>query len=254
MTIAVRATQFDRYAFMTDYPLLLQSDEIREEYDGFTHEDWVAEFIGDGTTSEAMQIGICFHLLMESLTHRWPDAEEMRDGISTITNLPIKGRTVSFRWLCSPDVFVYGAESEVFNARHVATSDVLITGHSDAIAGSRVIEYKTSAKRADIARYMRSWQWRVYLYLTGLDHFTYHCFKVAPMRVTKAIRREPWYSDRQFFVDVKEHATLDLARYDGMDAEVEAYAAEIADWMLRSGIAEHAEVEDLLAAATEGDE
>ena len=59
---------------------------------------------------------------------------------------------------------------------------------------------------------------------------------------------------RQVLRRREEARSLDCFRYDGMDAEVEAYAAEIADWMFRSGIAEHAEIEDLLAAATEGDE
>lgn len=80
-------------------------------------------------------------------------------------------------------------------------------GRVDSITATTVHDIKTTAA-IDAERYLESYQWRAYLWMSGRDTFVYDLFK------TKV-------NEDERTVTITEYAPLRVHRYDGMDGDVE---------------------------------
>ena len=87
---------------------------------------------------------------------------------------------------------------------------VMLVGHTDAICGRTCVDYKFSGKAPDFDSYVDAWQWRAYLTLNPrVERFRYELFHVS-----------------KDFKKLLSHDSFDVARYDGMEAEVEKQARD----------------------------
>ncbi len=108
---------------------------------------------------------------------------------------------------------------------------IVLFGRVDAMDAHSVHDAKTT-KAIDIDRYLDSYQWRGYLWLSGRKTFVYDLFKV---KVEEDIN----------VVTVQEYMPLKLSAYPGMDSDVEALLVEFdaavrslgIDAMMQHGIA-----------------
>ena len=91
--------------------------------------------------------------------------------------------------------------------------EVILSGKCDAIAGARLIDYKTTWRSIDLPKYHDALQWRCYLALhPQCISFRYEVFQFSRGRAT---RNNP--SPEARLVD---HRHLELFRYDGLDDDV----------------------------------
>ena len=111
-------------------------------------------------------------------------------------------------------------EPDIVEWRHrreyeVDGREVILTGKVDAIAGLRVIDYKSTHKAIDLSRYHDSMQWRAYLAL----HQRCNLFRYEVLQFgrTRAKRGQPAQSI------LVGHRHLELYRYTGLEEDV--YAA-----------------------------
>ena len=256
MTIQVRASLFDQYAFMTEYPDRLGGDAAAAIDEKKTPLDWIAEFTGEVEETERMIAGTAFHrLLAEYATGRTPTE------IEAMPHDTIEGRPIAFKWEISPNLPLQNRAAVTAERpllKHLKIADIAITGHADAILQlpraphSRVLEYKTRTiyrrdqpGTPDFEGYSRAWQWRVYLYLTGFTEVEYHCFGIQPVNDTKANRREWWWSDDHEIYRILTHDRATFYRNPKLDEEVEAIAIDFGDWLRKAAKVPEQSIEEI---------
>ena len=84
--------------------------------------------------------------------------------------------------------------------------DIKILGKTDCIGISQVNDIKTTSD-IKIEKYMESWQWQIYLWITGRNKFVYNIFEID---INK-------YTDK---VTIKDYQELTLYRYKGMEERI----------------------------------
>lgn len=101
------------------------------------------------------------------------------------------------------------AELEILGGRHV------ISCRADGLDGRRVVEIKCPEKpKLDPEKYVRSYQWRIYLAAFDADQVDYH------LVVTDEPRR------RSGFVMIRDHHAFSMYRYPELEADVRRLAEE----------------------------
>ena len=85
--------------------------------------------------------------------------------------------------------------------------NVFISGRVDAMSSYAVRDTKTSSSTSTY-KYLKSYQWRTYLYLTGFHEFIYDLFHV-------------YIPAGQKILNIKSYSTLHLSSYPEMRADVE---------------------------------
>lgn len=85
-------------------------------------------------------------------------------------------------------------------------------GRCDALDATRVHDIKTTSS-IDPERYLESYQWRAYLWMSGRRSFVYDIFRV----IVAEDRRE---------ITVKEYVPIPVEAYPAMDADVEGMLVE----------------------------
>lgn len=111
----------------------------------------------------------------------------------------------ALKWLdADVDLGVHSTEDtfrfEKWSVPLIGTTDLRLRRN-----GSRIVDWKTAGKvdQEWVGRMMQSWQWRIYLYATGADEFSY-----------RGVQRDGYVREAPL-----------LKRYPGMDAAVENYLA-----------------------------
>ncbi len=95
--------------------------------------------------------------------------------------------------------------------------EIQILGKTDAIGADIIHDYKFTSK-INIEKYMQSWQWQVYLWMTGLSKFVYNIFEID-------IDDD---SDKATITDYQE---LKIYRYNGLDERVCGILAEYSNYL-----------------------
>ena len=149
----------------------------------------------DRPATSQMDVGTAFHKLLET--------SSVGAHIGIIDSM---GFTFDFTQLEATLQFPQIVEQRYFRKR----DGVVVSGQVDAIMGDgTIVDWKTCAA-IDPEKYTRSYQWRVYLWLTGLSKFRFDVFKILP-----PTQKEP------NIYRVTEHLPLECHRYAAMDQDVE---------------------------------
>lgn len=109
-----------------------------------------------------------------------------------------------------------------------------VVGRLDRLFGMRALDYKAKFSTFSVDRYLDSYQWRLYLHMTGAREFLFRVFRLPP---------SPPYA-------VQEAHTIKLWTYPELASDCERLACEYADWLERAGDLE-ARVAEILARREE---
>jgi hypothetical protein len=85
---------------------------------------------------------------------------------------------------------------------------ITVVGRCDAIDGGTVHDIKTTSSTIDIERYLDSYQWRAYLWMSGRSRFVYDVLRVDVDDAEKA-------------VEVRDYMRIPVSAYPGLDRDVE---------------------------------
>lgn len=154
---------------------------------------WVKRL--DAPATPQMAVGTAFHKMIEKA--------KAGDNIEIVDSM---GYTFDLRQLDAALAFPSIVENRYFRLFHATR----VSGQVDAITKDGcIVDYKTCTQ-IDPEKYIRSFQWRTYLWLTGLNRFRFDVFRIMP-----PTEKEP------NVYRVVEHLPITCHRYDGMDREVE---------------------------------
>ena len=120
---------------------------------------WLMSRLEDKTEpSEAMKAGTALHKALE-------EACEMEVGTLAIGDY-------RFDFNCECQVVLPTIRESELRGQY---GDIEVVGHIDGQIGNMVVDYK-STETFDPEHYMESYQWRLYLDMSGCDVFLYHIF------------------------------------------------------------------------------
>ena len=141
---------------------------------------WRADRIGDEDMmarilraprpeSERMLVGRDIHEVLEH--HGVPEPGEITAA---------SGRVLTFAG-ADPDHSAAPAQVEVPVSRVLlgvpGMGDVLVTGRIDLLLPDRIVDHKCSSRIADTDALHQSWQWRAYLWMTGMEWFQFRLWR-----------------------------------------------------------------------------
>lgn len=186
-------------------------DEFAQYLTGNTHnyenaEEYTEELFIDKllirTQTDAMQIGTALHKVLEVSEYQViPRLFTINDG-----NNHYKVNVKNDIQIQIPEL------REVWITKQF--QGLTIRGIVDAISACNIHDFKFTSK-VNIARYMDSWQWRVYLWMNPKHtNFIYDLFTVKIGIKT---------------VDILNYESLELYRYAGLEQEVEEMYSEYFD-------------------------
>ena len=186
-------------------------DEFAQYLTGNTHnyknaEEYTEELFIDKlliyTQTDAMQIGTALHKVLEVSEYQIiPRLFTINDGnnhykVNVKNDIQIQIPVLREMWV-----------TKEFQG-------LTIRGKVDAISACNIHDFKFTSK-VNIARYMDSWQWRVYLWMNPKHtNFIYDLFTVKIGIKT---------------VDILNYESLELYRYAGLEQEVEEMYSEYFD-------------------------
>lgn len=189
-------------------------DEFRaylsgEHYDG--SEYTAADFVKRMTTFEpnaAMEAGTAVHKLIEDI------------GFGVLPeHADVNGWHVHFD---------LDADAPIPLAREIPLyrqhNGIPLHGRCDAISGARVHDIKTTSA-IDADRYLDSYQWRAYLWMSGRQRFVYDILRV---KVEEDIK----------VVTVLEYVPIKLSAYPGLSRDVESLLEQFHECVTALGIAQ----------------
>lgn len=107
--------------------------------------------------------------------------------------------------------------------------DLLITGTFDHLEGNMVRDTKFKFSSFDVAEFMESVQWRLYLDMVGLRHFVYDFFKVTGFDSMSDMAKSK----------IGKCESLPLQAYSGMQDDIQAVLYDFAEWITFKGLQEH---------------
>jgi hypothetical protein len=87
--------------------------------------------------------------------------------------------------------------------------DIIIRGKLDGMSKTTISDYKFT-KNIQLEKYMESFQWKVYLWMTGKNHFVYDLFEVEIIEDNGIV-----------YVNINNYDKLELMRYPYMNNDVE---------------------------------
>ncbi len=197
----------------------------RKDPDGndmvFTDELFAAELLKKFEKTPQMKAGTAFHKILELSQY---DTE--------ILNLiGIDGELYKFDYQIPSDVDIQIPQlretriSKNFNG-------ITINGIVDAINGTTIWDHKFT-EQIRIEKYLNSWQYRIYLWMTGLDNFIFNLFqgKVSLAYDLEIISNGKTFDPeivsvaqpQEYNIRIDKFEALKLERYANMDAEVEDF-------------------------------
>jgi hypothetical protein len=97
--------------------------------------------------------------------------------------------------------------------------DIKILGKTDARGVDIIHDIKTTSK-INIEKYAESWQWQIYLWMSGLNKFEYNILQIKIDDVANK-------------VTINDYQQLKLYRYQGMDGRVIELLSEYSDYLDR---------------------
>lgn len=173
-----------------------------------------AEFVRRMTTFEespAMAAGTAVHAIIE------------KAGFGDLpSRVPQNGWLVHFD--LDADVPMPSAREIPMQREH---KGILLSGRVDAMDANTVHDIKTTSA-IDLDRYMDSYQWRAYLWMSGRQSFVYDILKVKLEEDIKA-------------VTVQEYVPLKISAYPGLARDVESLLEEFDACIKSLGIGEIAQ-------------
>lgn len=100
-----------------------------------------------------------------------------------------------------------------------------IRGRADSLTATSVRDVKTTSA-IDLERYINSYQWRTYLWITGASRFVYDVFRVS-------------VDEDNMEVTVKEYVPMEITRYPDLDKDVESLIDSYVDCLKHLKLLEH---------------
>ena len=195
----------------------------------FTEQRMIETLTGKLEDNETMKRGRALHygleLAAKQVHQNQPDLVSVKNDQMTVRH---EDRIWVFTVAPTTEVTVYagGDWQHELKGKLEIEPGLLLTGRADALSflESTVVDYKTSTRPHDSQRHSNSMQWRTYLTIFGLDNFRYDQYQIRADR------------NDQNLITIRDAATLDLHRYDGMEQDVFAAAREIAEFRHSRGI------------------
>lgn len=177
----------------------------------YTKEAFIRDLIGakvsDWTKAD---IGSAFHSVIEHAGFKTIPSEFTEDGFNFKIDCDIK--------------LVLPANREQAVTRTI--DGVTINGKVDAVSDTKIHDIKTTGwhgtknstydieHSTNMEKFIESWQWKCYLWMTGLDEFEYNVFELEHhLREDNTI----------ILSEVKNYLEIPCGRYDGLDSDVEGF-------------------------------
>jgi hypothetical protein len=185
------------------------------EHPWATKENLISSIKGESQYSPAMDFGTAFHYLIEhGINDLDPNIEylvnddnpEDEPMIGVKVGTELIGLTVKY-----VEMALDFRRKHPLMAYEVPYNSILKVGgyrvHSfmfiDGMEGNLLHEQKTT-KNFKQQSYIDSYQWRMYLYATGLDRIDYNVFEIRDNKKGKSIK----------------YHNIPMARYEGMEADI----------------------------------
>jgi hypothetical protein len=171
----------------------------------YTLDMYINKLYGEKKQTDAMRIGSILHKMIEEagFSELPEDSTVNDDGVNDVTVFWYIDETISL-----PE------KREVSFKRSL--DDMFLVGKVDAISATTVHDLKFTSK-VDIERYLNSYQWRAYLWITGLKRFVYNLFSI---RIVDA-----------HHVVVNKYEKLELSWYNNLDNDVVSLLREYTDFI-----------------------
>ncbi|MCW3111324.1 MAG: hypothetical protein JWQ09_5830 [Segetibacter sp.] len=123
------------------------------------------------------------------------------------------------------------ALTKLYHTRHF---DLVITGTCDHLEGLHVRDTKFKFSSFDVADFMSSIQWKLYLDMIGLDTFFFDFFSVSGFD-----KMEDMAKSR-----IAECESMPLRRYAGMDTDIQSVLEEFAEFVVFKGLESYLTITD----------
>jgi len=121
--------------------------------------------------------------------------------------------------------------SKVYQTKHF---EILVTGTCDGIEGISVRDTKTKYSTVDMQEYMRSYQWRTYLDILGLDTFWYDVFQVRGLDTLADAHK----------ANIEALEPMLCCRYPDMSADVQSLLDEFSQFVIDYDLLQYLEIKD----------
>jgi hypothetical protein len=177
----------------------------RKDEDGelieFTDQLFVDELLKKFEKTPEMKAGTALHKILELSQYQ----EELHSIIG------IDGEMYQFEYCIdeSINIVLPILREKKINKQF---NDIIVNGVVDAINATTIWDHKFT-KQIRYEKYANSYQWRIYLWMEGLNTFKYNIFqgKVLPSTI------EPVMNN----IRIDKFEAFDFERYAGMDREIE---------------------------------
>lgn len=172
----------------------------------YTTELFVENLLRIIPPSRNMKIGTIIHSIFENIP--------LNNSISTIE---LSNQFTHNKWQINIDdkldlKIALPSCKEISINKEIPHLNAAIRGRVDNIGGTTVHDLKVSSQ-FDVERYMYSWQWKTYLWMTEYDNFIYDVL-VSTIHPDKDI------------ITIKDYQQLSVYRYSNMNIEVENFIQE----------------------------
>lgn len=173
----------------------------------FTEELFVGELLKQFEKTPQMKAGTALHKILEDSQYQ----EELNHSVE------ISGEVYNFKYQIPSDIEIV---LPIFREAKISKSygNIVINGIVDAVNATTVWDHKLT-KQIRLEKYMESWQWKIYLYMLGLDRFIYNLFQGSVYQNFHDIDN----TNALYDINITKFEALKLERYPNMDNEIEDF-------------------------------
>lgn len=196
--------------------------------EGKSIEDFIADIRGKSEPTEPMLTGRAVHSILEyrltgnAITRDGHFIEESEEYPDIYTVDMQEGTwAISLREV---NLVIPRGASERRANRELSELGVDLRGRADMVTQWRILDFKSGTNAPDSDKYVRSWQWRAYLWLFGLRLFTYKYIRLGKVR-----------GEEHAYV-ATQVSTFDCWRYPRMEEDLLGKIREWRDFAAEHGI------------------
>ena len=190
-------------------------DEETETYD--TEQSVIDSLSGSFVGNDLTYIGSAFHKIIEKFNTDNPETEE-----SIFNEFGVKFSNEQGKIAQNHAFNMYPFLPEIPNKKIYDTflGKIQVTGTTDVLQGTVLRDTKTKFTPPVMQDYYRSYQWRLYLDMFGLDRFIYDVFEFSGHNGKDVSEFE-----------IKQHEPFECLRYEKMEQDIQILLNDFMGWI-----------------------
>jgi len=195
----VRVTNLEKYRRFRDNETETYDDE----------QSVIDSLSGQFTGNDLTQIGSAFHLIIE-----------LKKDVKPQQGVKFSQTQILQAIVHSENISPFVAEVPQRKLYNTCLGKIWVTGTTDVLQGTVLRDTKTKFTPPLMADYYRSYQWRLYLDLFGLDRFIYDVFEFSGHDGTDVSQFE-----------LKQHDPFECLRYEKMQQDIQILLNDFMSWI-----------------------